>query len=853
MSPLLGRPAPDPAAALARGGILAAATLLAWTPLSLLFTAPSWWFVPLCSTIAVLGVGALARALVPVPALVPVIHLGTVMAVTVFAELTTGVLEAQHGIVDPGTGLLDAQVAVLRAGIEEIGGGRAPVDLTGPGQVVLTLAVSLVVVVLDLLFLDLGWHTPTGFLLLALMLVPALMYPAGGPWWTATGPLAGALIVFAARTLHADGSYLHGDERPHTGPLSRRTAVTALTAGTIGAVLAGAPMLSAILPRPVRPLLPLDIDTINAWRGQEATDLGAVMIDDSISVRRDLMRRGETEVLRMTVSGGDPDYLRLHTLTRFDGASFRRGDGWAGGGAGDQLPEALTDRRLAGGPPADAITYQVSITSLQGDALPAPPAIGWYSTPLDGRIAAAGAADGTLLLEDGVQDLSGIAYEVASRPAGSTAAQLRAVSTSAFTEPFDAGYLAGDVPPMIADLAEQVAAEAGAAGAYDTARAFVAFFHAEFDYSLSVTTQPGSDPIASFLTERIGYCEQFAATFALMMDARGYPTRVAIGFTGGTEDGEERTVTNHNAHAWPEVWFGADHGWVRFEPTPPSAGSGTSAPGHEGEDAPAEQTTPATAPSAEQTTAPVEQTSSSAETPSETTSTASEDGGTDTGGAADAGAGEGPGTGALVLGGVVLGGAGIGGGLLWRARRRARARDARWAGLGPVEDAARAAAVAAGAEAVAAGTGVVAAEAEAVRRAAAQLAWEEIGQAIARRRRAIRLLGWTGRWGRPPGDLELDATLTPSRALAALLERLATLGRWAGKGSEAAVVTDRHREAAARIGAALEASRYAPPPTRRAPIAASASDRRSHAAPAADPRIALREDSDLLLALIRSL
>src|SRR5699024_10599906 len=89
---------------------------------------------------------------------------------------------------------------------------------------------------------------------------------------------------------------------------------------------------------------------------------------------------------------------------------------------------------------------------------------------------------------------------------------------------------------------------------------------------------PGEDPLESFLEDRVGYCEQFAASFALMMTSQGYPARVVIGFTPGQQDGEEWSVTSSNAHAWPEVWFGPQHGWVRFEPTPAAAANGVRPP-----------------------------------------------------------------------------------------------------------------------------------------------------------------------------------------------------------------------------------------------------------------------------------
>jgi len=52
----------------------------------------------------------------------------------------------------------------------------------------------------------------------------------------------------------------------------------------------------------------------------------------------------------------------------------------------------------------------------------------------------------------------------------------------------------------------------------------------------------------------------------------GIPTRVAVGFTPGTRDPAtgRYVVTNHDAHAWPEVWL-AGVGWTNlYDPTPPS-------------------------------------------------------------------------------------------------------------------------------------------------------------------------------------------------------------------------------------------------------------------------------------------
>lgn len=80
-------------------------------------------------------------------------------------------------------------------------------------------------------------------------------------------------------------------------------------------------------------------------------------------------------------------------------------------------------------------------------------------------------------------------------------------------------------------------------------------------------------PLVTFLTsEKIGYCQQFAGSMALLLRMGGVPARVATGFTTGSYDSatKEQVVTDIDAHAWVEVWF-PHYGWVAFDPTPPAA------------------------------------------------------------------------------------------------------------------------------------------------------------------------------------------------------------------------------------------------------------------------------------------
>ena len=78
----------------------------------------------------------------------------------------------------------------------------------------------------------------------------------------------------------------------------------------------------------------------------------------------------------------------------------------------------------------------------------------------------------------------------------------------------------------------------------------------------------GLPPLADFVERsRSGYCQQFAGSMALMLRFLGIPARVAAGFTSGEYRDGAWVVTDHNAHAWVEVWF-PGYGWLTFDPTP---------------------------------------------------------------------------------------------------------------------------------------------------------------------------------------------------------------------------------------------------------------------------------------------
>ena len=367
---------------------------------------------------------------------------------------------------------------------------------------------------------------------------------------TAALVAAGIFAVVALRALHDRSRRM--ELTATRGPASM-VVPAALATATVVAVLAGF----------IGPHIPgAEADPLYETRGQG----GGVtnVINPLVDIRSRLTNQGNVELFRMKADA--PAYWRAITLNEFDGRTFKLAKAAV-------IPPGLAAPSRTSG---TRIRQQLQVLTLGSRLIPAaanPVEVTVVSSGQDSIIVRSDPRTDTLVAID--RDLKpDDQFFINSDAPSFTPEQLRAATTNSPPEPVFI-ELPGDFPDVVSELAADVTAAASTS--YDKALALQNWFQTDFKYSLEAQSGHGKNVIVSFLNERIGYCEQFAASYAAMARTLGIPSRVAVGFTPGTlnDDGWYSVLGKH-AHAWPELWFD-DIGWVAFEPTP-----GRGAPGAEG-------------------------------------------------------------------------------------------------------------------------------------------------------------------------------------------------------------------------------------------------------------------------------
>jgi len=127
------------------------------------------------------------------------------------------------------------------------------------------------------------------------------------------------------------------------------------------------------------------------------------------------------------------------------------------------------------------------------------------------------------------------------------------------------------LPNSVTERTRQLAGELGAGrtSPYEIAAAIEGYLRS-FPYDLDVPGPPEGMDVADFFLFDLtrGYCDYYATAFATLARLNGLPTRFATGYISTFWDWErqEWTITEADAHSWPEVYF-PELGWIPFEPT----------------------------------------------------------------------------------------------------------------------------------------------------------------------------------------------------------------------------------------------------------------------------------------------
>jgi transglutaminase-like putative cysteine protease len=284
-----------------------------------------------------------------------------------------------------------------------------------------------------------------------------------------------------------------------------------------------------------------------------------VEIDPMVSLGARLTRTDIQPVFDVATS--HPTYYRMLSLTQFDGTRWRAGE--------NPQSQPISNGIVPVAELAASAAFSTTFTTLSefGDPhLPVPDQT-THVDGLDGDSMGADLADNALILD---HDLGAqTTYTTTSLLIQPTIAQLAGLGTiKSPSAEFTA--LPPNLPRGIDDLAH--AWTDSQPSSYDKVITIMDKLRSSpYKYDTTVNLGDSSTALLDFLTVgKRGFCEQFAASMAVMLRTLGIPARVVIGFTSGHLDPATHLwrITTRDAHSWVEVKFPSPYGWLTFDPTP---------------------------------------------------------------------------------------------------------------------------------------------------------------------------------------------------------------------------------------------------------------------------------------------
>ena len=552
------RSAPDAARTLY--ALLASA--LGVLPLKALFTDSTWLWDVWIAMAVVIGPAAIMRVWRRASAL------QTWAGVMLLAPYLTLRFVHQHaiGAVIPGPGTWH-DVHELMIGLHNTTAhGVAPVHSTNAIRLVLCVVLPLIAALIDLIAV-VGRHG-------ALAGVPLLViYTVSGA--VPRHPVSWPLFVFGAAAFlvlisldSRDDLQRWGHYVPRTGQATRRAA-GAISAQRIAAV---AVVLAVIIPAFVQAnthnlIANVFHNDTNASTGDgPGLGSGTGGIDPFAKLRGELTRTNPIDLLTVHVVRLDagtgtvqPFYARENVLSTYDGQE------WTTEGHGALEPLLSSSFQSSPGTPTSpvAVNFRAEITV---DKLTSDPPVFVQPTQLSDLTTATQWSPQDQLLIGGATR-SNEEYQVQFEQPNPSLEDLNAAV--GFDPALAPWLLLPTVAPSVHQLVDRLTANA--VTPYEKARAIDTYFTDPangFGYNLTVPPGKTGDPLVDFLTNKVGFCQQYAAAMGVMMRLAGVPSRVVLGYTHAAPDTDGVfTITTNDAHAWVEGYFDGI-GWIPFDPTP---------------------------------------------------------------------------------------------------------------------------------------------------------------------------------------------------------------------------------------------------------------------------------------------
>lgn len=518
------------------GGALAAgAVLTAMWPFSTVIAPGSWSFIVIAVVTVVAATGMLSRTLLRASAAwvqdAWTLLLQVVLAVATLTLLVAGDTALLGVIPTSATVMLFNSLGA--AAIEVIAYGAAPLEPSLALAAVMGAGFALAAIFVDQLVVNRSAILPI-LLTGVIGAVPAIVTldDINVAWFALFGVFA--LLIFR-----------HTAQQHPESP--RRSSVA------VSLMVGAAAVVTTLV---VAPALPLNATFAGSGVG--------VAVDASLRLGEDLRQPIPVEVLTVATEAQTAPYLRLTTLSRFDGSVWQPDEG------------ELQSQRDGFGPPewdegveTKEQTTSIRVLRLSSSWLPVP----YPATDIQGVAGSWRISPDNRTVFSRSADTVDNDYTVISERPVPTLEQIRAIDAAKPTVDPDDDKV--ELPAIISDLADDVTADASTD--YDRLIALQDWFRSEFEYSLETPVEEdfdgtGAEAVAEFLEAQSGYCIHFAGAFALMAESLDMQVRIAVGYLPGSLTDEKRgkesvfSVSSDQLHSWPEVRF-PGVGWVPFEPT----------------------------------------------------------------------------------------------------------------------------------------------------------------------------------------------------------------------------------------------------------------------------------------------